>query len=112
VLLAPFPSCNPKNFDWQPSEPGGIDMGRTGLRYGDWISLKKGEVVDLDVLVGERPGGAFGARLYVQRKGESYPTRDAKPVLPALQLGPPGEGMNVDNKTSAPRESSVWKALR
>lgn len=62
--------------------PGG---GR-GLIYGDWIELKKDEPVDLDILVGERPGGSFNAFLLYQRKGESYEMHNGVPLYPIFEL--------------------------
>lgn len=86
-----------------------VGIGR--IRYGNWVSLQKGEVVDLDVLVAERPGGKFGTRLYIQRQGETYPMKGPDPILPIFQLGA-SENWKEEPVVSAPRESSVWGALR
>lgn len=56
------------------------------LIYGEWIELKKDEPVDLDVLVGERPGGWFSAFLLYQRKGESYEMENGVPLYPIFEL--------------------------
>jgi hypothetical protein len=112
VLVSGHPTGIPKNFDWSPSAPDGINGDSGRLRYGTWVPLKKDDVVDLDVLIGERPGGWFGARLFVQRKGEDYPrNKNSDLILPLLQLEekPVSE---KKNRVSAPRESSVWDALR
>ena len=103
--------CIPPDVTWSSSEPDGLPVGNGAIRYGDWFSVKAGEVIDLDVLVGERPGGIFSAWLYIQRKGETYPQRDGFPVLPVFQLseGPPPAS---DVPYSPPRESSVWKTLQ
>ena len=57
---------------------------------GDWFSCKKNEVIDLDILIGECPGGRSGAWLCYENQREEYKTVDDKlgkqPVLPAFQL--------------------------
>lgn len=124
VLVHGRPDCIPQNFEWEPSARSyGIRVGNGMVRYGQWISLKRGEVIDLDVLVAERPGGAFGAWLFIQREGESYPERRGRPILPIFQLsgGAVETTANSGNRSSGrrgvqvnsqPRESSVWKGVR
>jgi len=82
VLVAGRPDCIPPSSIWTSKEP----TGPRELRHGDWISLRAGEVVDFDVLIGERPGGRFYATLYVSKQGESY-SNDNPPVL-ALGAAP------------------------
>lgn len=53
---------------WRASAPDSIDLPGGKLRHGDWMTLKAGEAIDLDVLVGERPGGGFSAYLYVEKQ--------------------------------------------
>lgn len=112
ILVHGRSGAMPRDIRWESSEAFGIRVGNGRLRYGDWISLNEGEVIDLDVLVGERPGGGFGAWLYIERQGESYPQRGRYPVLPLFQLSDDRVESNQWFKVSPPRESSVWKALR
>jgi hypothetical protein len=72
---------------WKSSEPDGAQAADDPLRAGDWINLKTDEIVDLDVIVGERPGGFFNAFLLVEKKGESY-EKDGQghPILPIFQV--------------------------
>jgi hypothetical protein len=57
------------------------------LTYGDWMDLKKGEAVDLDVAFGETTGGSSCAILLVQKEGETYEkTEKGFPILPLFQL--------------------------
>lgn len=77
---------------WNP--PAGeknpvVHGGNGDLTYGDWITLKKDEPIDLDVLLGERPGGQFCAFLLYQKQGVEYP-KDATgvPMYPIFQLAP------------------------
>lgn len=76
ILAAGRPDCLPPSTLWASKEP----MGPRELRHGDWVSLRANEVVDFDVLIGERPGGQFHATLHVSKQGESY-AADNPPVL-------------------------------
>ncbi len=38
--------------------------------YGRWMNWKKGASLDIDVLIGEGPGGNFGAYILYQKQGE------------------------------------------
>ncbi|MEN8255166.1 MAG: SHD1 domain-containing protein [Verrucomicrobiota bacterium] len=54
---------------------------------GDWIELKGGESKDMEVLIGEVPGGLFQAMLVVEVEGEEYersPDRSG-PILPIFK---------------------------
>ena len=79
VLLTP---------DWHPSGAS-IDTvymagGKAG--WGDWIDLKGGEVHDIDIIVGESPGGHFSAMLNVQVDGVKYEkTSWGSPILPMFK---------------------------
>ncbi|MGE9289564.1 MAG: hypothetical protein ACQKBT_01155 [Puniceicoccales bacterium] len=111
VLVCGRPDSLPEEFFWEPSSPDGLTVGNGKVRYGNWFAVQKGEVIDLDVLVGERPGGIFSAWLYIQRKGEKYPMNVQDPVLPPFQLSDvPVQDSDV--KFAPPRPSSVWRALQ
>jgi len=58
------------------------------LRAGDWINLKKGQIVDIDVLIGERGGGFFCTFLLIEKLGDTYEKIDGHPILPVFQLEP------------------------
>lgn len=71
---------------WTATEPTGkhhSPFHQMRLVYGDWISLREGQEIDLQVVLGERPGGHVGFLLHVEEKGESY-RRDpsGRPILP------------------------------
>jgi hypothetical protein len=111
VLVAGRPDAIPDDFEWEPSASDGMTVGNGKVRYGDWVSVKKGEVVDLDILLGERPGGIFSAWLYIQRKGESYSMKGSDPILPPFQFSE--TPVSKSDVSFAPaRASSVWKALQ
>ncbi len=62
--------------------------GRWGLRQGEDITFSSGEMKDIDIIIGEQPGGQFFASLFAMKDGETYPTKDGQPVLPLFQIGP------------------------
>jgi hypothetical protein len=61
---------NPTN--WVPQDPG-YKNHRDEIRSGDWFTCRKDQIIDLDILIGEFPGGKSGAWLTYQKKGEQYP---------------------------------------
>lgn len=72
---------------WKSKDREGANAYNGNLVYGDWIEMRKGQPVDLDVLVGERPGGEFCAFLLYQRQGQEYPKGPGGAlILPVFQL--------------------------
>ncbi len=54
---------------------------------GDWVTLEEGKIYEMDVLIGEHPGGTFGCWLFVERKGSSYDTSSkGSPILPLFRV--------------------------
>jgi len=98
VLVAGRPDCLPPKSVWNSSEPESH-----GRRLGDWISLKAGEVVDFDVIIGERPGGQFLALLYIEKQGA---TESGHPPIFKLAPTPAPTRGNFGPDTSW----SVWTA--
>lgn len=59
------------------------------LIFGDWITLKAGQPVRLDLGLGERPGGFVGYVLLVEEKGVSYKkATNGRPILPLFATVP------------------------
>ena len=57
---------------------------------GDWITLEPGVSHDLKVIVGENPGGEFGAQLLVEVKDEDYPLNNrGSRIFPMFAMEPP-----------------------
>lgn len=77
---------------WEPTEPSGqftSPMPGMKLVFGDWIRLKEGDVIDLDLGIGERPGGKVGFVLHVEEKGVDYrKAPDGRPILPLFTTVP------------------------
>ncbi|PTX92028.1 hypothetical protein DB346_24050 [Verrucomicrobia bacterium LW23] len=96
---------------WKGTEKNGPKAGNGFLTYGDWITIKKDEVIDLDIVIGERPGGQFNGFLLYQKQGETY-QNDEKgfPILPIFQLAPFETQQFEANRTTrfAP-STKYWK---
>jgi hypothetical protein len=87
VLLSHRGDMQMPRTKWESSEPPGAKAADDPLIAGDWMTFRPGQIIDLDILVGERPGGLFNAFLLVEKKGETY-EKDAQghPILPIFQL--------------------------
>ncbi len=77
---------------WEPTKPTGEWLGPFGnmrLVYGDWVHLREGEVIDIDLAIGERPGGKVGFILHVEEKGVDYrKDSQGRPILPLFATAP------------------------
>jgi len=98
---------------WESPEPKKAGKSGNGaLVYGDWVELKKDEPADLDVIVGERPGGQFCAFLLYEKQGESFAGKNGEAIFPLFQLSPhPTKQHN--NASHAPpfaETGQTWKA--
>jgi hypothetical protein len=72
---------------WRSSVPTDTKGPCGPLIYGDWFSVKQGEIFDLDIVIGEIPGGGFGAWLQIQEEGVSYPESDTPHTrFPVFQM--------------------------
>ena len=61
-------------------------LGNQDMRVGDWIELKAGEPVDMQVFFGEWVGGQVACMLLVEEYGKEYPTSSqGGPLLPAFK---------------------------
>ncbi|MDF7801985.1 hypothetical protein P4C99_21090 [Pontiellaceae bacterium B1224] len=56
---------------------------------GDWIELKAGVPLQMDVVLGEQPGGNFCAMLLVEEEGVEYETNPQnQPLFPIFRTAP------------------------
>lgn len=90
VLIANLKGTSFPNSGWKPPADQGPPMiaaSTNPVVYGGWLDFNPDEPVDIDILIGERPGGNFQAVLLYMKKGEVYPS-DSKnrPRLPLFQL--------------------------
>lgn len=77
-------------WDSTSSDDAQYYYGNNKARVGDWIELKAGEPVDMELMIGEVPGGVFSAMLTVQVEGVDYPkNRQGGPILPMFTTTEP-----------------------
>ena len=70
----------------EPADKGPRVAANELSKYGDWIDLKAGRPVDIDILIGERPGGEFHGVVLYEKKGETYPRNTkGEAILPLFQ---------------------------
>jgi hypothetical protein len=98
-----FPRLNWK----EPADKGPRVAANELSRYGDWVELKAGKPVDLDILIGERPGGQFHGVVLYEKRGETYPrTANGQAILPLFQT--------AENPKTSPvylTDRPVWKCF-
>ncbi|MDR1191751.1 MAG: hypothetical protein LBK60_08860 [Verrucomicrobiales bacterium] len=119
VLLSPFhqkPREAFRRVKW-PENPAtyapGLKAPGGRLYSGDWLDLKADEIYDLDILIGERPGGEFFAFLMIEQEGATYEQTPDGPVLPIFQVAPYDTPVGRD--THEPRftkNGSVWRCVQ
>jgi hypothetical protein len=114
-LVACRPDMKMPQVTWRSSEPPGSQAADDKLIAGDWIDLKAGQIIDLDVIIGERPGGEFNAFLMIEKQGESY-ALDASghPILPIFQVAAYDTPV-IDNLKTEPRFAQgapIWKSYQ
>jgi hypothetical protein len=84
-------------------------LGNNLSRGGDWIELKAGEPKDMEVILGEVPGGAFCSMLTVEVEGEEYErNRQGGPILPIFKTEEPSlDLMDAIYRNMVVNEASV-----
>ncbi len=111
VLVANHTDVKTPLTHWKSPEPPGQPAGSGRLVAGEWIDLRAGQFVDIDVLIGERGGGTFDCFLLIEKKGDTYgKTNEGYPILPIFQLAPNA----TPAAKSAPlfmKDSLIWRAL-
>ena len=97
VLDGSHPAWRPENYaEWDRYAPNEDQMypivnnSRFRWGVGSWFEIEPGETVEMEVLLGEHPGGTFRAMLAVQEEGVEYPDRDPYPgpLLPIFKTAP------------------------
>ncbi len=105
VLNGSLGSTKLPKLNWTSPEPQGRPLAaHRSAAYGDWIELKADEPVDLDILVGERPGGIFNAILLYEKQGHDYGHTSGGRVLPLFQVAEKKE-----DKREYLTDGPVWK---
>ena len=90
VIDANWPGLKGKITDWDSRDERNRKFKsgdkEQGLVIGDWFHLTKGKPVEMEVLIGEQPGGQFFCRLFIEQDGVEYrKAPDGRPVLPVFK---------------------------
>jgi hypothetical protein len=96
VIDANYPNPQLMNKDatgkvtgWKSDDPRSrkLKSGKEqGYVIGDWFHMSKGKPTDMEVLIGELPGGYFYCRLLIEQEGVEYPKgKDGRPILPVFK---------------------------
>ncbi|MCW1922873.1 hypothetical protein OKA05_09950 [Luteolibacter arcticus] len=101
---------------WKPDEPvessGGTPLTGCPLVTGDWVKFRKGEKVELDIAIGERPGGKVGFVLMVEEKGVEYRTMsNGAKVLPLFTTEPISEQARTRITKEFPHWEFEWEKV-
>ena len=91
VLVADIPGTR-LQVKWFAKEPEVQLHGPHGGRFtpGDWIELRAGQPVDLDIILGESPGGQTRSQVAVEKKGVDYHGEMQPFQLAVTKNTPPG----------------------
>jgi hypothetical protein len=91
VLVSNFGAHRNYSRWTEPAPNEAVKVWAGTLKRGNWFTCRKGEIIDLDILIGEIPGNLFGAWLMIEKQGRTYPSVQdpkygAQPVLPLFQV--------------------------
>lgn len=87
-------SLDPKTKGYTPEQPASrrrapFTRANWWIRYGEWVDLRAGQQIQLDIAVGETPGGQVGFLLQLEEKGVKYEIfNDGNPILPLFTTSP------------------------
>lgn len=94
---------------WQPTDPTGAHpspFGGMRLVYGDWVKMREGERIELDLAIGERPGGRVGFLLMIEERGVNYrKAADGRPILPLFTTA----AMSPEERARVVGEFGTWE---
>ncbi|MEI6891834.1 MAG: hypothetical protein V5783_06655 [Pontiella sp.] len=91
VLNAAFPGTEPVYSKWDnvTADDRKFYLGSQPAAVGNWITLEPGVPLDMEVVLGEVPGGKFCAMLLVEEMGVEYErNRQNGPILPIFKTAP------------------------
>lgn len=111
VMIGEHGGSRLKNHGWRDAPRDQIRTGSGLAVAGDWFTVQNGEVIDLDVVIGERPGGQFAAWLMIQQQGVTYgKDADGKDILPVFQLAP-AEVPGRESCARPARPEELWSGV-
>ena len=115
VLVANRADVILPTFKWTSTGTGERAYPDADAINGTWLPLKKDDIIDLDVLIGESSGGLSAFYLMIEKQGEHYALDEkGHPILPIFQVAP------YDTPVSPPqswepkfaKSGVVWKCLQ
>lgn len=112
VLDASHKGWAGKLTEWTSKAPENdtFPIANSTVVYGDWIRLRKGQTVPIEILIGEIPGGEFYCNLLVEQAGQTYRQVQTdggmRPVLPIFKMAAIPEGLEKKMKIN-PDEATV-----
>ncbi|MBC8039137.1 MAG: hypothetical protein H7Y06_01195 [Opitutaceae bacterium] len=111
VLVSNHEDVKTPKTRWKSPEPTGQHAGSGQLVAGEWIDLRAGQFVDIDILIGERGGGTFDCFLLIEKKGDTYgKTKEGHPILPVFQLASNATRTAKDAPLFL-EEGPIWRSL-
>ncbi|MDR2863577.1 MAG: hypothetical protein LBV54_06875 [Puniceicoccales bacterium] len=92
------------------TNPEGINAASDRLLAGDWMDLRADQIYDLDILMGERPGGQFFAFLMCEKEGDKYEQDADAPILPIFQIAHYDTPVPQNGAPKFAKQGPVWKS--
>jgi len=78
------------DWNYHPAGDRTYSLGNNLAAIGKWITLEPGVPLDMEVLIGEVPGGVFASMLLVEVEGVKYPkNKFGGPILPMFKTNEP-----------------------
>lgn len=95
----------------QKLDPWSYGKRIPGHVIGRNVTLKKGQICDLEVLIGEKNGGKFNCSLLIEEAGSTYATDEAgNPILPFFkQRSSSLEGTAADKLPPFSTDALIWE---
>jgi hypothetical protein len=97
-------------YDWNPESEEHLQhyMSHIEASVGNWFTLEAGQVVDMELLMGEVNGGQTSCILLIEDKAESayYSRRasDDMPILPVFRTAEMSERIKTEIKYATPKD--------
>jgi len=91
VLDASYPRWEGKVTNWHSDDKNSrkYPLGEMPMVIGDWVKLHKDKPSEIEILLGECPGGKFSCQLLIEQKGKEYQQTPfvggTRPILPVFK---------------------------
>jgi hypothetical protein len=106
--------------NWKRSKVYHYSFPLRGVAYegfvaSDWISVVKGNTYDIDIAIGESPGGHFFAQMLIEWQGKDYKKdQTGNPILPIFRVAnvaPPDVSKSLGSVPVAPGDAP-WEIVQ